>query len=77
MHEAKTYRLIIIQNASLHWKTWGQEDGRRMEHIWLNLRMSSGVQVYPKSYLNFNTFCLNGGANVNGKLLDYEFIKEG
>ena len=25
VHEAKTYPLLIIQNISLHWKTWGQE----------------------------------------------------
>ena len=25
VHEAKTYLLLIIQNTSLHWNTWGQE----------------------------------------------------
>ena len=25
VHEAKTSRLLIIQNTSLYWKTWGQE----------------------------------------------------
>ena len=25
MHEAKANVLLIIQNTSLHWKTWGQE----------------------------------------------------
>ena len=24
-HEVKTHLLLIIQNTSLHWKTWGQE----------------------------------------------------
>ena len=25
VHEAITYPLLIIQNTSMHWKTWGQE----------------------------------------------------